>query len=264
MNFHSLINLKGLKKEAKLFKKRKPFNYLIIDNFLDTSFANKLEKEIPNYNDEMWHEYNNPIEFKKLTNNWNHFKSNTYNIFSYLTSEKFSKELETNLKIRNIINDPGLHGGGIHIHKNGGKLNPHLDYFIHPKNNCIRKLNLLIYLNKNWKESYGGHLGFWEKKKGGLILKKEILPKFNRAVIFDTSKNSWHGLSREVKSKNKIYRKHFAVYYLINNKGNLNGRKKALFEATNDQKNNLEIRNLIKIRSNQKLWELEKKKINKK
>ena len=139
MNFNTLINFKDLKKEAKLFKKRKPFNYLIVDNFFDTTFAKKLEKEIPRYNDEIWHEYNNPIEVKKLSNNWNNFQNYTYNVFSYLTSEKFSKVLEKNLKIKNLINDPGLHGGGIHIHKNGGKLNPHLDYYIHPKNFCIRK-----------------------------------------------------------------------------------------------------------------------------
>ncbi len=264
MNFNNLINFKDLKKEAKSFKNRKPFNYLVVDNFFDTKFANKLEKEIPNYNDTIWHEYDNPIEVKKLTNNWNNFKTNTYITFSYLTSNTFSEKLEKLLNIKNLINDPGLHGGGIHLHKDGGKLNPHLDYYIHPKNNCIRKLNLLIYLNKNWKEKNGGHLGFWEKKDKKLNLQKEILPKFNRAIIFDTSTNSWHGLSREVKCLKNMSRKHLAVYYLIKNNNKLKGRKKALFEATEDQKDNKEVQKLIKIRSNEKLWELEKTKINKK
>ncbi len=264
MNFNKLINFNNLKKEAKLFKKNKPFNYLVVDDFFESNFAKKLESEIPNYNDNIWHEYNNPIEVKKLTNNWNNFKTNTYVTFSYLTSDKFTNILEKILNIKNLINDPGLHGGGIHVHKNGGKLNPHLDYFIHPKNNCIRKLNLLIYLNKNWKEKNGGHLGFWEKNNNKLILKKEILPKYNRAVIFDTSTNSWHGLSREVKCGINMSRKHLAVYYLVKNNNKIRGRKKALFEATEDQKNNIEVKNLIKIRSNEKLWEIEKKKINKK
>ena len=264
MNISNLINFKGLRKEAKLFKKRKPFNYLVVDNFFETKFANKLEKEIPKYDDNIWHEYNNQIEVKKLTNNWNNFKTNTYMTFSYLISKEFSKTLEKVLKINNLINDPGLHGGGIHLHRNGGKLNPHLDYYIHPKNNCIRKLNLLIYLNKNWKEKNGGHLGFWDRENKELVLKKEILPKFNRAIIFDTSTNSWHGLSREVKCKKNMSRKHLAVYYLIRNNKKINGRKKALFEVTADQKDNKEVQKLIKLRSNDKLWEIEKKKINKK
>ena len=48
----------------------------------------------------------------------------------------------------------------MHVHKNDGKLNPHLDYYIHLKNKQIRTLNLLIYLYKNWKVKNGGHLGF--------------------------------------------------------------------------------------------------------
>jgi Rps23 Pro-64 3,4-dihydroxylase Tpa1-like proline 4-hydroxylase len=65
-----------------------------------------------------------------------------------------------------------------------------------------------VYLEKNYKAVYGGHLGFWEHNKsqtsqpGKLI--KEIFPKYNRAIIFDTSQNSWHGLSRKL-----IYQKIF-------------------------------------------------------
>ena len=42
--------------------------------------------------------------------------------------------------------DPGLHGGGWHIHSNKGNLNPHLDYSIHPKMDIQRRLNLIVYL----------------------------------------------------------------------------------------------------------------------
>ena len=92
---------------------------------------------------------------------------------------------------------------------------------------------------------------------------KEIFPKFNRAVIFDTSQNSWHGLSRVVKCNKNQHRKHFAVYYLVENKGKVDGRKKALFAPTKDQEKNKKVQQLIKIRADEK-WEEEKKKINKK
>ncbi|MBL6791229.1 MAG: 2OG-Fe(II) oxygenase [Methylophilaceae bacterium] len=80
-----------------------------------------------------------------------------------------------------------------------------------------RRLNLIIYLEESYKDKYGGHLGFWSHDKKNYLPKnliKEIYPKFNRAVIFDTSQNSWHGLSTIVKvPKNKL-RKSIAIYYL--------------------------------------------------
>ena len=264
MEINSIINFAELKRNLSNFKKKQPFHYCIIDNFFKIKYARQLESEIPRYNENIWHEYNNPIEHKRLTNIWNYFKPLTYQVFLYLTSYEFTKYLEKNLKINKLISDPGLHGGGIHVHKNGGKLNPHLDYFIHPKLKQIRKLNILIYLSEGWKPVNGGHLGFWEKNKdNSLKLCKEFFPKFNRAIIFDTTQNSWHGLSRAVKCNNKQYRKHFAVYYLIENKKSIDGRKKALFAPTPDQKNNKKVQELIKKRADEK-WEKEKKKIDKK
>ena len=60
-----------------------------------------------------------------------------------------------------LISDPGLNGGGWHIHKQGGKLNTHLDYSLHPKLVLQRKINIIIYLNSCWKKNWGGNLGLW-------------------------------------------------------------------------------------------------------
>jgi len=77
------------------------------------------------------------------------FRSETYKIFHYLSSNKFLKFLKNLTNIKNLIPDVGLHGGGLHIHGSGGKLNIHLDYSIHPKLKLQRKLNLILYLNPN-------------------------------------------------------------------------------------------------------------------
>ena len=92
----------------------------------------------------------------------------------------------------------------------------HLDYSIHPKIGLLRKYNIIIYLNSNWKAEWGGELGLWDNKikdhHGELIT--SIVPKFNRAIIFDTADNSWHGLVNEVNSNENIARKSIAIYYL--------------------------------------------------
>ena len=73
-----------------------------------------------------------------------------------------------------------------HIHSNGGKLNPHLDYSMHPKIPYQRKLNLIVYLQEGWQSSWGGHFGVYEhdqEKNAPGPLINEIEPAFNRAVF---------------------------------------------------------------------------------
>ena len=69
---------------------------------------------------------------------------------------------------------------------NGGKLNPHLDYSMHPKLPLQRKINLIVYLNKNWKEGWGGELGLWSSENDGKSPKKlkQLFPVFTIEQYF--------------------------------------------------------------------------------
>ena len=249
------LNTKSIETSLRNIKKI-PFNYCIIDNFFNNKIANELSHLFPKYNSNIWHEYKNKIEIKKTCNNWNSFDKLTYSIFLELNSDIFVKLLSKKMKI-NLISDPGLHGGGWHIHSNKGNLNPHIDYSVHPKIDFQRRINLIIYLEKNYKTRYGGHLGLWShdaknNQPGKLI--KEVFPKFNRAIIFDTSQNSWHGLSRIVSLPRNIYRKSIAVYYLSKLKKNHLKNQRALFAPRENQKNLKDVLELIKIRSDKKLF----------
>jgi len=112
-------------------------------------------------------------------------------------------------------------------------------------------LNLLVYLNSDWDESWGGNLGLWsnESPESPGSLEKEIWPKFNRAVIFDTTQNSWHGLPEPIQCPESQFRKSLAVYYLIDPSCDVDSRGKALFAPTEDQKQNVNVLELIKKRS---------------
>ena len=118
-------------------------------------------------------------------------------------------------------------------------------------------MNLIIYLENLYKPHYGGHLGFWEHDKENNLpgkLKKEIFPKFNRAIIFDTSQNSWHGLSRPISLPQKIYRKSIAVYYLCEPQRKHLNNKRALFAPRDDQKKTKSLLKLIKMRVSEKTY----------
>jgi len=229
-----------------------PFNHLVIDNFLKADLINEIAKEFPKFNDEAWRIYNNQIEVKKLTNHWDKFGQQTYVFFNFLNSEIFISELEK-LTLCKLYPDFGLNGGGLHTHKRGGKLNTHLDYSIHPKLKLERRLNLLIYVTPNWKEEWGGSLGFWSKdpmgKKAPGALEKTIASFFNRAVIFDTSQDSWHGLPEPITCPEEITRNSLAVYYLCEPRKAAESRGKALFAPYGDQAKDPEILALIEKRS---------------
>ena len=246
------VNIDKLKKSFKKFQNSSPFNHCIVNNFFKHEIAQQLEKEFPDYDDNLWQGYDNPLEVKKLTNNWNHFGPLTYRVLNSLNSSAFCSLLSKLSTIDPIHSDDGLNGGGWHIHKSGGKLNPHLDYSIHPKLGLQRKLNIIIYLNSQWRETWGGDLGFWSQSKtskspGRLI--KKIKPIFNQAVIFDTSQNSWHGMIGKIKCPKSQARKSLAVYYLTTPAKQVENRGKALFAPTQDQKKDQSILELIKKRS---------------
>ena len=209
------INKKNLTASLKNFADNKPFDHCIIENFFTEKIALQLEKEFPEFKSEIWHQYNSGIEIKKVCNNWNVFPPLTYKIFEFLNSTEFTNIIQENiLPNKKLFADIGLNGGGWHIHKRGGKLNTHLDYSLHPKLDLQRKLNIIIYLNSNWENSWGGDLGLWSNSSdqdtgddvpGDLI--KSIEPKFNRAIIFDTTQNSWHGLPEPLNCPKNEFRK---------------------------------------------------------
>jgi Rps23 Pro-64 3,4-dihydroxylase Tpa1-like proline 4-hydroxylase len=243
---NNFIGNKIIKSLANLQIETSPYDHAIIDNFLSEDFAKSLSNEFPDFNDDIWFNYKNKIEDKKLLSDWRKFPTNTYQLFSFLNSPVVL-ELLSNIFGTKLYPDHGLHGGGWHIHANGGKLNPHLDYSMHPHLELQRKLNLIIYLCEDWNDSYGGHFGLWNSDSS--VLEKEISVGFNKAVLFDTTQNSWHGLSRQVNCPENKYRKSLAIYYLCEPPKDVDKRSRALFAPTEDQKNDESVLDLIKKRS---------------
>jgi Rps23 Pro-64 3,4-dihydroxylase Tpa1-like proline 4-hydroxylase len=224
----------------------------VIDNFLVQEVAEAIEKEFPAYDDNVWAFYNNAIENKKTMNHWDRFQAITYRTFSYLNSPEFLDELKKMTGIQNIMSDFGLSGGGLHIHKRGGKLNVHLDYSLHPKLKLERRLNIIIYLSREWQSDWGGDLGLWshdEVTKQPKECIKKVPVKFNRAVIFDTTQNSWHGLPEALSCPEGMYRKSLAAYYLTEPRDCTSERGKALFAPHESQKDDKEVLELIEKRS---------------
>jgi hypothetical protein len=109
-----------------------------------------------------------------------------------LLSERFSTWISA-ITNQEIFIDPDFHGGGIHQGGQGSFLDMHADFNYHPQNRSwFRTVNILLYLNKDWKSDYAGQLKLVDgrKENGEPYL---IEPIFNRAVIMFTRDYTLHG-----------------------------------------------------------------------
>jgi Rps23 Pro-64 3,4-dihydroxylase Tpa1-like proline 4-hydroxylase len=230
-----------------------PFQHVVIDDFFNEELARTLEQEFPAYDDPVWYGYDNKIENKKILNHWDKFKPTTYRTLRFLNSPEFVDKLGLLTGLEELESDMGLNGGGWHAHSRGGKLNVHLDYSVHPKLGMERRLNLIVYLTEQWRTEWGGALEFWSHNESNNRPKDcaaAIECKFNRAVIFDTTQNSWHGLPEALTCPEKEMRRSLAAYYLTPARQSAPDRGKALFAPYKEQENDPEVLELIKKRSN--------------
>ena len=137
------------------------------------------------------------------------------NLFYQLNSATFLDFLESLSGISGLCPDPYLNESGFHLSTQSGHLDIHADYSHHDRLNLERRLNLIIYLNKEWSSSYNGHLGLYDTD---LTLIHKIHPVANRIVIFTTSKTSYHGFPDQLKLTQSYIdhhygRKSIAMYY---------------------------------------------------
>jgi len=249
-----MINQLAIQKLQNKFRSAKPYPHIIIDDFFKKEVAENIFRELSefDYKKNNTVHYDNPIENKFACNHYDRFPPNIYNAFIFLNSEMFVNIIKQISSTEKVYVDVGLHGGGMHFHEKGGKLNIHQDYSIHPKIKLKRKFNLIIYMTEQWKESYKGHLEMWSHDKETNEPRncvKKILPKYNRAVLFDTTHNSWHGLPEETESPEDIVRQSLAIYYLTEADKDTNKRPRALFVPTLKQRNDIKVKKLIEERT---------------
>jgi hypothetical protein len=127
--------------------------------------------------------YNNPNEQKYATKGEYRFGPKTKEFVHFLNSQPFLEFLQELTGIKEtLIPDPYFEGGGFHQIKPGGFLKLHVDFHQHRKMKLDRRLNILVYLNENWQESYGGHFELWEKDMSKRVVR--IAPLFNTLAMF--------------------------------------------------------------------------------
>jgi Rps23 Pro-64 3,4-dihydroxylase Tpa1-like proline 4-hydroxylase len=91
--------------------------------------------------------------------------------------------------------DPKLYAGGLSMMFQGDFLNPHIDNSHDGDRQRYRRLNLLYYVSPDWQTSYGGNFELWDAARK---VPKTLTAHFNRLVVMETTKQSWHSVSHVV------------------------------------------------------------------
>ena len=187
-----------------------PFPHVVIDDFLPSEILERCLDEFPK-NSGVTGENNSAQERLKFSYNPDTLEKTIRIMFYSFNSLPFLSVLENITQIKGLVPDPYFRGGGFHELKHGGYLGIHADFNHHKAMNLERRINVLIYLNKDWKDEYGGQLELWDEKMTKPV--RSVVPLFNRCVIFNTTSNSNHGNPNPVRHPGNISRRSIALYY---------------------------------------------------
>jgi Rps23 Pro-64 3,4-dihydroxylase Tpa1-like proline 4-hydroxylase len=215
------LDLEHWKSRTEELKKKyatdKPFPHIVIEDFTRAEELTKAEQSFPSIEDEGWIHYLHFNEKKHGLNKIDMIPNECRELIHELNSPEFIAWLSELTGIPNLIADESMEGGGLHQSKKGGFLNIHADFTVHPhKRNWQRRVNVLVYLNKDWKPEYKGDLELWTRDMKQCEVK--VSPVFNRCVIFNTDFDSYHGLPEPIECPDNMTRKSIALYYFTEEK----------------------------------------------
>ena len=199
--------------DAGSFRDAAPYPHIVMDDFLREPMASELAHVFPGPDDPVaWDHYAAlGLEVKLGCGAEERFPEPLRRAIHDLNSGPFVRFLEELTGIEHLLPDPHLFGGGIHLSRQGGHLGIHADFNWHEKLQAHRRLNLLIYLTPDWRREYGGELELWNADASRR--ERIVDPLFNRAVLFATRSDTFHGHPTPWSAPDGIYRQSIALYY---------------------------------------------------
>lgn len=213
--FLPLSRMKALAASARAtYLGAKPFPHVVFDDFFDPRLLELVLEEFPKPGEIRWQSFDNAQEIKLASSREGSFGPATRLLMYHLNSMTFLEFLSSVTGIDNLIPDPGFEGGGLHQIVRGGKLGVHADFNKHRDFGLDRRLNLLLYLNKDWREEYDGQLQLWNRDMSRCEAK--VLPIFNRVMVFGTTDFTYHGHPDPLQCPEGMTRKSLALYYFSN------------------------------------------------
>jgi hypothetical protein len=193
------------------YQAAEPFPHVVIDGFLRPEVAGALADEFPRVDHRLWKHHLHLNSHKFACNAIEVMPPLFRDVLRELNSKPVRERLEALTGISDLVEDEGLEGGGLHQITRGGFLEIHADFNYHPTTGYHRRLNLLVYLNRDWEERWDGNLELWDRPMSRCV--RSIAPVLNRGVLFRTTDQAYHGHPRPLRCPPGASRKSMALYY---------------------------------------------------
>ena len=198
---------------ATQFRSASPFRHFVLDDFVDAATIETINDEFAEVASkrEDWQQFDSNAEVKFALADVARMGPTTASVLHAFNSPAFVRFVEQITGIAGIIPDPGFVGGGMHEIAAGGFLKIHADFNRHKQLQLDRRLNVILYLNADWEESWGGHLELWDRSMSKAEV--SVLPLAGRLVCFATDDYSYHGHPDPLTCPPDRFRRSLALYY---------------------------------------------------
>jgi hypothetical protein len=205
----------GAERHAAAFARREPFRHVVIDDFLAPAFAARLLDAFPPFEHGNTRNEAGETGRKATVERVRGLGASYAALDDLLRSAPFLDLVGRITAIPALLYDPYYFGGGTHENRDGQELDPHIDFNRHPLERWHRRLNLIIYLNRDWDEAWGGALELHSDPRAADDRVSLVVPAYNRCVIFETTEWSWHGFGRIAlpPGRTDCTRKSIALYF---------------------------------------------------
>jgi Rps23 Pro-64 3,4-dihydroxylase Tpa1-like proline 4-hydroxylase len=226
----------------KAFDSALPYRHLVIDQFLQPVVAESLYQHFPSV-DALKTHWKSINEKKSEGSDFSSFHPVFSQLRDLFMSKTFCEWISQVTGIEEVFITNDQMGAGIHQGSDGSFLDIHIDFNIHHLLNVHRRLNMLIYLEKNWQETFGGQLEMWNADM--TRCEKMVVPAFNRCVIFETNEISYHGYGK-ITVPPDITRKSFFTYFYTHTREGASGYHDTIFKPRPDDTTAKKIQTTIK------------------